>query len=128
MPLVTLTFNSPLNVSCQVGDTAYFVNTESEGGFTVAQDADGNGADDITTIGQIREINNRTTNSPTIVCDSNLTSSQVNNVTAFVMFSKDNKANLSSILGYFASVKMINNSTTEAELFSVGLDMFESSK
>jgi|TARA_R100001463_G_scaffold43109_2_gene90082 hypothetical protein len=128
MPLVTLTFNAPLNVSCQVGDTAYFVNTEPEGGFQVATDPDGDGIDDITTIGQIREINNRTSNSPTIVCDSNLISSQVNNVTAFIMFSKDNKANLSSILGYFASVKMVNDSTTEAELFSVGLDMFESSK
>ena len=46
----------------------------------------------------------------------------------FIFFSKDNKANLSSILGYYALVEFINDSKTEGELFSVGCDMFESSK
>jgi hypothetical protein len=32
------------------------------------------------------------------------------------------------MLGYYASVKMVNNSTSKAELFSVGVDTFESSK
>jgi hypothetical protein len=41
---------------------------------------------------------------------------------------KDNKANLSSLLGYYAEVKFKNTSTTDAELFSVGMDIFESSK
>ena len=50
------------------------------------------------------------------------------NATPFILFSKDNKANLSSVLGYYADVKMVNNSTAEAELFSVGVDYFESSK
>jgi hypothetical protein len=44
------------------------------------------------------------------------------------MFSKDNKANLSSILGYYASVTFKNDSTDKAELFNVGTDVFESSK
>ena len=44
------------------------------------------------------------------------------------MFSKDNKANLSSLLGYYAETKFVNNSTEEAELFSVGTEVFESSK
>ena len=42
----------------------------------------------------------------------------------FILFSKDNKANLSSILGYYAEVKLVNNSTTQAEPFSVVLDRF----
>jgi len=35
---------------------------------------------------------------------------------------------MSSPVGYFASVKMANNSTGAAELFSVSMDSFESSK
>jgi hypothetical protein len=44
------------------------------------------------------------------------------------MFSKDNKVNLSSMLGYYAIARWSNNSTDEAELYSVGADVFESSK
>ena len=44
------------------------------------------------------------------------------------MFSKDNKANLSSALGYYAEVEMKNASPDKAELFAVGTGMFGSSK
>jgi len=47
---------------------------------------------------------------------------------SFIMFSKDNKVNMSDMLGYYASVELRNNSTTEAELFNVGTTFFESSK
>ena len=47
---------------------------------------------------------------------------------SFIMFSKDNKANMSSLLGYYASVEFRNNSTDKAELFSVGTVFTESSK
>ena len=46
----------------------------------------------------------------------------------FIMFSKDNSANLSSLLGYYADIKFVNKSTDKAEIFSVGCDVFESSK
>ena len=47
---------------------------------------------------------------------------------SFIMFSKDNKANMGSMLGYYASAQFKNNSIEEAELFNVGMDTFESSK
>ena len=47
---------------------------------------------------------------------------------SFIMFSKDNKANMSSILGYYASAEFRNNSTDKAELFNVGTVFTESSK
>ena len=47
---------------------------------------------------------------------------------SFIMFSKDNKANMSSLLGYYASVEFRNNSTDKAELFNVGTVFTESSK
>ena len=125
MPLVTINFDNPINVSCQVGDTAYYVATGSDGGFTT------NGANNIVEIGTILEITTQDSDSTfndRIIVDSTLLGWDGNSATYFMLFSKDNKANLSSPLGYYASVKLTNNSTTEAELFSVGADVFTSSK
>jgi hypothetical protein len=46
----------------------------------------------------------------------------------YVFFSKNNEINMSSLIGYYAEVKFTNDSTEEAELFSVGVDVSESSK
>ena len=48
--------------------------------------------------------------------------------TSFILFTKDNKVNTSGILGYFAEVELRNDSLNKAELFSVGSEIFESSK
>ena len=124
MPLATLTFTTPINASCQVGDTVYYVNTTSSGGFTT------NNTNSIVEIGDVREIQGKQTNSPKIIAYTSLGYSELNGLSdKFILFSKDNKANLNSPIGYFASVKMVNNNSTEAgELFSVGTEMFESSK
>jgi len=47
---------------------------------------------------------------------------------SFIMFSKDNKVNLSSGLGYYASATLRNDSPDKAELFNVGAGIFKSSK
>ena len=44
------------------------------------------------------------------------------------MFTKDNRANLSNLTGYFAEVEFRNNSKDEAELFAVSMGVTESSK
>lgn len=111
----TLTFANPLNVSCQVGDTAYYVPTASSGGFTI------NSAS-VIEIGVITSIVGL---GQTLVIGTSLVSVPNN---AYILFSKDNKANLSSALGYYAEVKFKNNSTDYSELFSIGADIFESSK
>ena len=120
MPLITLTFSAPLNVSCQVGDTLYYVATASSGGFTI-------NSNNVNEIGVAKTITNPTSTAPTITVDSNIPNT-INTQSYFILFSKDNKVNLSSILGYYADIKLKNNSTTEAELFSVGMDTFFSSK
>ena len=126
MPVpVTLSFTAPLNASCQVGDTAYYVSTNAQldGGFTTSSGS-------IVEIGQIREITPFNGSVALVKCMTDLPSAGglASNATPFILFSKDSKANLSSVLGYYADVKMVNDSTTEAELFSVGVDYFESSK
>lgn len=125
MATLTLTFSAPLNVSCQVGDFAYYVSTSSSGGFTINSGS-------VAELGTITTITNPTTNSPTIVCDDSnnttATPGSLNGTTKFILFSKDNKANLSSILGYYADVKFVCDDETDAEIYSAGVDTFESSK
>jgi len=116
----TLTFNKPLNVSCQVGDTVYYLSsTASSGGFTTGAHSN------IVEIGVVTSITG-TTSAPII----NVANSMVSSVPggSYIMFTKDNKANMSSVLGYYCEVKLKNTSTTTSELFSVGVDIFESSK
>ena len=44
------------------------------------------------------------------------------------MFSKDPIVNNSSLLGYYAEVKLSNDSTEKAELFALGSEITQSSK
>ena len=44
------------------------------------------------------------------------------------MFEKDKQVNSSSLIGYYAEVKFVNNSTEKVELFSIGAEVSESSK
>ena len=112
MPAV-LTFTQPLNVSLQVGDTAYYVPTSTSGGFSI-------NSSNVVEIGVVTNITGLVVTVGT----------QINNPPngAYILFSKDKKANLSSALGYYAEVKFKNSSTITSELFSVGMEIFESSK
>ena len=47
---------------------------------------------------------------------------------SFLLFSKDNDVNLSSMLGYYADVKFRNFSENKVELFTVGAECTQSSK
>ena len=123
MALATLTFSAPINVSCQVGDTAYYVATTTSGGFSVDDSA-------IVMIGDIVQIQNPTTTTPVITARTTLGYTELNGLTGkFILFSKDNKANLNSPVGYYASLKMVNaDRANPAELFSVAAEVFNSSK
>ena len=62
------------------------------------------------------------TNYFNVGCSTCLTSS------SFLLFSKDNNANMASMLGYYAEAKFTNNTNQKAELFSVGSEVTQSSK
>ena len=47
---------------------------------------------------------------------------------AFILFSKNQAINTSSLLGYYADVKLENNSKKKVEIFSLGSEITESSK
>ena len=126
MPTITLVFSNPLNVSLQVGDTAYYVATSTQKGFLTSQNSSSPTTQNtVVEIGDVTSIAQSTNN---ITVDTTLTNANLPTTSQYIFFSKDNKANSSSLLGYYAEVKISNNSTSEAELFSMGCDMFESSK
>ena len=79
MAQVTLTFSAALNASCQVGDTAYYVDTTTTGEFTTNSGS-------ITTIGQIREITPWNGTQSVIICDSNIDGDTAGS--KFILFGK----------------------------------------
>ena len=135
MAQVTLTFNHELNVSVQIGDIAYFVPTTGVGPArdweqTTTPHWTGS-RENVIMIGPIIDITPWNGSQSIIVADMpDALAAQHGYPTIddFIMFSKDNKVNLSSLLGYYSLVKFRNNSTDKAELFSVGADFVESSK
>jgi hypothetical protein len=126
MASLSLTFPDPLNVSLAIGDTAYYVATNTKGGFLTTQQSGSTNEETIVKIGVVSAIN-QTTNTITIATNT-LQSNQLPTTSSYIFFSKDNKVNSSSILGYYAEVTFKNNSTTEAELYSIGCVVGESSK
>ena len=123
---ITLKFEKPFNHSLQKGDTIWYTDTSSAGGYSVAT------KDSVNKLGTVEEISNQYRNHKIKVSKYALqgqtTINPILNANAFIMFSKDNRANLTSLIGYYADVKFENNSKEKAELFTVGSEIVESSK
>ena len=119
MATVSLTFDSPINMSCKVNDTAYYVDTQGLGGFTV-----GGG------IQLIGNINTITDNGVTVVIVVELEGDNAESVSgsSFILFSKNNLVEIGSLTGYFAEATFRNNSTKPAELYATACEIEESSK
>jgi len=128
MPSITVNFNNELNESVQIGDILFYVNTSSD---TMQGEHASSGtqtpilhSNNIIEVGAITAINYAT----------NIVTADIQNATplptgsSFFFFGKDNRANMASLLGYYAEVEMTNNATIKAELYSVGSEIFESSK
>ena len=108
MDSITLTFLNPLNVSVQIGDTVYYSN-DVNGKIIVLMGA----ITAITTCSITCNIG-----ASTIRPDEN----------SFILFSKTAIANTNGLKGYYAEMQFKNNSEGPVELFSVGSEIFESSK
>jgi len=119
MATVSLTFSSPINISCKVNDTAYYTDTTDLGGFSV-----GGG------INLIGNINSITDNGTTVIIVVEIEGELAENVTenSFILFSKNNLFEIASLTGYFAEVTFKNNSVKPAELYATACEIEESSK
>lgn len=112
MPTTDLTFPNDINVSVQIGDIIYYTPTTLTGIHDTA--------DTIIELGFVTAINGNT-----ITVDYTGTLPQPGN---FIMFAKDRSVNMSSLLGYFAKFRIRNNSQDKAEMYSISVDVTESSK
>jgi|TARA_R100000030_G_scaffold97039_1_gene85700 hypothetical protein len=115
---ITLTFAYLLNVSLQVGDTLYYLAAN----------------DEIVQIGEVTNITIRYADPASGVTAQTVVVAQIPvNVTpptnsSYIFFTKDAQGNTSNLKGYYAEAQFRNNDTNECELFSVGSEIFESSK
>lgn len=108
---IVLTFVNEINSSIQIDDVVYY--------STIT-----NGVTDAPTeLGSITAFTNTT-----VTCSIDASASTSGLENKFYFFAKDNKANLSSLIGYYAEVEMKNDSTDEIELYQIGSDVSESSK
>ena len=119
MILQTLSFSKPINISAQVGDFVYYTPLNI---LSTGVEVQGN-LSNVVQLGPITALSSLTVT--VMVDDANIALPQPDD---FIMFGKDKTVNTSSLVGYYADVKFINNSTEEVELFSVGSEVFESSK
>jgi len=119
---ITLTFNNPLNCSVSAGDTVYYTPVSLGGGFSVAQTST------MQVLGTVVSIGGTYLEPAIIIKNDTISFSPAITSSTFISFRKNNKANLTSLKGYYAEAKFENNSKEKAELFAVGSEIVQSSK
>jgi len=123
----TLTFNHNINTSLQVGDQVYMTSTSPLGGF------ENNSSAVPIHVGYVHNIISSTEIEVySEYVDANGDPLNYNlldpNGGDYISFSKNRVVNNNNLLGYYASVHFVNNSTTAAKLWSVGSGITENSK
>ena len=123
MPNITFTLTYPLNQAVQPGatDVAYYADVSA---YTLSDSSTVDYADAFVRLGPITAVDYA---AKQITCDVPI-STVLPATNDFLFFSKDNRANMTSLLGYYAEVEVRNNSTEKVELFAMGSEIFESSK
>ena len=124
-----LTFNGIVNVSLSVGDKVYFTGNVSEsGGFDTSDNDAGNS--DLIYAGKVYSITQNDFTFVIYIEDDDGSLAQIGSLTqnSFIFFAKNNKVELSSLVGYYSKVRLSNNSKVKAELFATSMDISQSSK
>tara|TARA_R100001015_G_scaffold1914_1_gene567 strand:- start:177 stop:530 length:354 start_codon:yes stop_codon:yes gene_type:complete len=109
--MLELQFTGQLNSSLQIGDIVYYLPVTNTANFNVSNTSSA------IELGPVIEIVRNNFNEFIIRVDSSAAQPPNN---SFFMFSKDNRVNIASVLGYHAEVQFVNNSNKKAEMFSVG--------
>ena len=125
--MINLTITGTPNISLAVGDTLYYTFIQSSTDDVFESSDNNEGQADIIELGAVSGIAPQGSSFILLINEvPNVDLSQL--VGAFLLFSKDNQFELSSIVGYYNSIRLKNNSKEKAELFAVSVDVTESSK
>ena len=133
MALITLPFNTdPQLTGAAVGDSVYYIDSTNLANASAENGGTNSSLDNVIFMGLIEAFVNISASTWAIVVN-NVVSDVTYNYTMptqndYVFFTKNNEYNMAAVLGYYAQVKFINDSTEAAELFSIGMVVAESSK
>jgi len=122
MQYLSLNFNS-LNTSLQAGDLVFYIpnsNTSGSGGFDVANVSP-------LLFGEVISVDFNA-NEVVVLYDNALNPNLAPTNGDYIMFAKNKSVNTSGLKGYYLKAEFVNNSEVEAELFSIGSEITESSK
>ena len=132
---VTYSFNTTINRSVQIGDVLYYAAVGVDGNFfgggaNIAIDT--RPVDTVSNYNKIKKAGiitsiTRTASGGSIIIEQDVLVPLPADGD-FIFFSKEASVNNSSMLGYFAEVKLENDSNKKIELFNIATDVFESSK
>lgn len=133
MALITLPFNTdPQLTGVSVGDSMYYIDSGDLSGASGESGGTNPSLDNVIFMGLVESIVNISPTTWAIVVNN-----VVNDVTYnyemptqndYVFYTKNNEYDMAAVLGYYAQVKFVNDSTSAAELFSIGMEVAESSK
>lgn len=112
MANITLTFSNPLPEGIQVGDIAWYLDVDAEPAPVEIE------------MGPILSIGN---NPASIVVDAAAGVASPDQ-SDFIFYAENPIGHLGQLKGYYAEAQFRNSSTSYAELFSIGSEIFESSK
>jgi|TARA_R110001599_G_scaffold344962_1_gene568959 hypothetical protein len=130
--MITLQFiNDVDNDSLQIGDMIYFQTPTPLGGFDQQLNAPifvGPVVDIFNAVGV--SISSQDWNPPmfSMEVDNINPGGTIPSVNDFIMFNKECSINMSGLVGYFAEVKIKNNSREKAEIFCLSSEITQSSK
>lgn len=130
--MITLQFiNDVDNDSLQIGDMIYFQTPTPLGGFNQQLNAPifvGPVVDIFNAVGV--SISSQDWNPPmfSMEVDNINPGGTIPSVNDFIMFNKECSINMSGLVGYFAEVKIKNNSREKAEIFCLSSEITQSSK
>ena len=132
---VTYSFNTTINRSVQIGDVLYYAAVgvdEVFFGVSSGLSTDTKPVDTVSNYNKIKRAGiitsiTRTASGGSIIIDQDVLVPLPADGD-FIFFNKEASVNNSSMLGYFAEIKLENDSNKKIELFNIATDIFESSK
>ena len=117
MDVTKLILSENVTSTVNINDVVYYCSVSALGGFNAQLDES-----KVKKLGKVLNIHDKT------IIVQLTESNPIPTSSDFIFCVKDDEVNISSLVGYFAEVKMKNTSTEKAELFRLSLGFANSSQ